>query len=67
MTEAQKEEEQLIKTTFQFYERNKGSNSIELFELPMILEGKSRLLSKYTGEIRSAIGLGRLPKGFIII
>ena len=62
MTEAQKEEEQLIKTTFQFYERNKGSNSIELFELPMILEGKSRLLSKYTGEILSAIGPERSPK-----
>ena len=41
MTEAQKEEEQLIKQTFQFYERNKSGTQIEIFELPMLLEGKS--------------------------
>ena len=41
MTEAQKEEEQLIKTTFGFYERNKGGTPVEVFELPMLLEGKS--------------------------
>ena len=41
MTEAQKEEEQLIKTTFGFYERNKGGQPVEVFELPMLLEGKS--------------------------
>ena len=41
MTEAQKEEEAIIKTTFAFYERNKGGSQIELFELPMLLEGKS--------------------------
>ena len=43
MTEAQKEEEQLIKQTFAFYERNKGGTTVELFELPMLLEGKSPL------------------------
>ena len=41
MTEAQKEEEAIIKTTFQFYEKNKGGAPIEIFELPMLLEGKS--------------------------
>ena len=41
MTEAQKEEEAIIKTTFAFYEKNKGGTQIELFELPMLLEGKS--------------------------
>ena len=41
MTEAQKEEEAIIKTTFAFYEKNKGGSQIELFELPMLLEGKS--------------------------
>ena len=41
MTEAQKEEEAIIKTTFAFYEKNKGGAQIELFELPMLLEGKS--------------------------
>ena len=41
MTEAQKEEEAIIKTTFAFYEKNKGGTPIEIFELPMLLEGKS--------------------------
>ena len=41
MTEAQKEEEAIIKTTFAFYEKNKGGAQIEIFELPMLLEGKS--------------------------
>ena len=44
MTEAQKEEEQLIKATFMFYERNKGGTPIEIFELPMLLEGKQNLV-----------------------
>ena len=43
MTEAQKEEEAIIKTTFAFYEKNKGGTQIEIFELPMLLEGKSFL------------------------
>ena len=46
MTEAQKEEEQLIKQTFQFYERNKNGTPIETFELPMLLEGKSHHVSE---------------------
>lgn len=44
MTEAQKEEEAIIKTTFAFYEKNKGGTQIEIFELPMLLEGKSGLV-----------------------
>ena len=44
MTEAQKEEEAIIKTTFAFYEKNKGGTQIEIFELPMLLEGKSVLM-----------------------
>ena len=49
MTEFQKEEEQLIKQTFGFYERNKGGTQVELFELPMLLEGK--LILKQTVTI----------------
>ena len=56
MTEAQKEEEQLIKATFMFYERNKGGTPIEIFELPMLLEGKQNLVWLNAEEINYFVG-----------
>ena len=44
MTDAQKEEEAMLKHTFNFYMSNKGpAAQIERYELPMILDGKFTL------------------------
>ena len=40
MTDQQKEEEAMLKHTFNFYMSNKGAAQIERYELPMILDGK---------------------------
>ena len=41
MTDQQKEEEAMIKHTFNFYLMGKQGVPIERYELPMILDGKS--------------------------
>ena len=42
MTDQQKEEEAMFKHTFNFYMQGKGTTQIERYELPMVLDGKSR-------------------------
>ena len=41
MTDQQKEEEAMIKHTFNFYLQGKAGAPLERYELPMILDGKS--------------------------
>lgn len=45
MTDQQKEEEQMFRHTFNFYTQGKGSNQLERYELPMLLDGKSSSLT----------------------